>query len=308
MKIAICLSGFIRTWEQSKPSFFTNLVQDNDCDIFIHTYNQNYYEYSAQKQDVYYSDEEIKEMFQDLNLKDIIIEDRDKIFDKIETDSKKYENIQNYKIRIKESSEEKDNFVNLGVRIYDQLRKIHHSNELRKKFERENNFEYDFIVKTRFDVLYVDKINWNSFTDSNIIYVGEGGTAGFPDDLVGIAKNDPINAYMDRFLYLDDMCFTTVMKNSFHHINWYSHHGEKIFPIREFCAHDTLIRNCIHKGFDVKPGGFRNRLIRNESQILNWNISVINGETVHPIKTTNGVVLSGDNSYFDVKKFNDNLK
>lgn len=307
MKIAICLSGFIRTWEQSKKSFLVNLVQNNECDLFIHTYNQNYFEYSAERSDIYYTDDEIKEMFGGLNVKKIVIEDRNLILPELQSESKKFENFQNYKIRIKESSEDNDNFVNLGIRIFDQLRKIHLSNELRKNYEKESQIKYDFIVKTRFDVLYVDRINWNIFTEENKVYIGEGGTGGFPDDLVGIGKDEAINAYMDRFLELEKMCFSTVMKNEINYINWYTHHNDRIFPIREFCAHDTLIRNIIHKGFDIKSAGFRNRLIRNETQILNWNRTVINNVTVEPIKITNGVVLSGDNSHFDVSKFNESL-
>lgn len=307
MKIAICLSGFIRTWEYSKVSFIKNLIQNLDCDIFIHTYKQNYYEYSSVKKDIIYTEDEIKSMFDLINVKDIVIEDRDIIKEKIEQDSKKYENITNYKIRIKESSDEIENYVNLGIRIYDQLRKIHLCNELRKEYQLKNNIKYDFIVKSRFDVLYIDKIDWRLFNNENMVYNGIDGCGGFPDDLVGIGKEGPMNAYMDRFLNLDKMCFTKVEKTDISYINWYSHHDNTIFPIKEFCAHDTLLRNLIYNGFDIINGGFRNRLIRNENQILNWKNSDINGVNIPPVKFTNGVVLPGDNSPFNVSEFNNSL-
>lgn len=307
MKIAICLSGFIRTWEYSKVSFIKNLMQNLDCDIFIHTYKQNYYEYSSVKKDIIYTEDEIKSMFDLINVKDIVIEDRDVIKEKIEQDSKKYENITNYKIRIKESSDEIENYVNLGIRIYDQLRKIHLCNELRKDYQLKNNIKYDLIVKSRFDVLYIDKIDWNLFNNENMVYNGIDGCGGFPDDLVGIGKEGPMNAYMDRFLNLDKMCFTKVEKTDIGYINWYSHHDNTIFPIKEFCAHDTLLRNLIYNGFDIINGGFRNRLIRNENQILNWKNSDINGVNIPPVKFTNGVVLPGDNSPFNVSEFNNSL-
>ena len=75
-----------------------NLMQNLDCDIFIHTYKQNYYEYSSVKKDIIYTEDEIKSMFDLINVKDIVIEDRDVIKEKIEQESKKYENITNYKI------------------------------------------------------------------------------------------------------------------------------------------------------------------------------------------------------------------
>ena len=307
MKIAICLSGFIRTWEYSKISFIKNLVQNLDCDVFIHTYKQNYFEYSAMKKDVIYSEDEILKMFEDINVKGIVIEDRDITKKEIEISTRKYENVTLYKNRIKESSEEIDNFVNLGIRIYDQLRKIHLCNELRKDYQLKNNIKYDLIVKSRFDVLYVDKINWDINFEDNIAYIGEGGCGGFPDDLVGIGKEDPMNAYMDRFLNLEKMCFSTVHRNDFNHINWYWNR-DNIFPISEFCAHQTLITNIIYNGYDIKKGGFLNKLIRNENQILNWQHLKIDGVHVEPSRLTNGVILSGDNSFFDVRSFNNKLK
>ena len=35
-------------------------------------------------------------------------------------------------------------------------------------------------------------------------------------------------------------------KNEIDYINWYNHHNDTVFPIKEFCAHDTLLRNLIY--------------------------------------------------------------
>jgi hypothetical protein len=122
MKIAICFIGQIRTGVICFPSIrhYIGDLWDN-CDIFIHTYKQNYYEYSSHKKDVIYTEDEIKQMFDGLNVKSIVIEDRDVVKEQIESESKKYEDITNYKIRIKESSDEADNYVNLGINIFYRL-------------------------------------------------------------------------------------------------------------------------------------------------------------------------------------------
>ena len=39
-KIAICLSGYLRTFKECYPSMLENVIQDNDVDIFIHTYDK----------------------------------------------------------------------------------------------------------------------------------------------------------------------------------------------------------------------------------------------------------------------------
>ena len=39
-KIALCLSGYLRTFEDCWPSILKNVIQDNNVDIFIHTYDK----------------------------------------------------------------------------------------------------------------------------------------------------------------------------------------------------------------------------------------------------------------------------
>jgi len=308
MRLAICISGFLRTWEYSKPSLLKNLIQNNDYDLFIHTYKQNYFEYSSGVENKIYDEEEILKMFKDTNVKKIVIEDRDDILNDLTEHSQKYKDVSNFFIKIKESSDTKSKEINLGIRIYDQLRKNYLVNNLRKEYEIENNIKYDFYVKTRFDILYADKINWSNFNDDKIIYNGNCGTAGFPDDLIGIGTNESvINAYMDRFINLDKMCFTKVNKNEINPINWYPNFGDSVFPIKEFCAHDTLLRNIVYNGFDIKNGGFRNMVIRNQNSIVNWTPNTINGVNVSPVKLSRGIIPEGGNSYFDVDNFNKNL-
>ena len=88
MRISICIPGFLRTWEYGKASFLKNLVKEHDCDLFVHTYKQNYFEYSAGKQDVVYTEEQILENFKDLNLRKIVIEDRSDIVNILEKNLK----------------------------------------------------------------------------------------------------------------------------------------------------------------------------------------------------------------------------
>ena len=40
-KIALCISGYLRTFEECYPSIYKNIIEDNDVDIFIHTYDKN---------------------------------------------------------------------------------------------------------------------------------------------------------------------------------------------------------------------------------------------------------------------------
>jgi len=50
MKVAICIAGFIRTWEHTKRTFLEQM-KGSEIDVFVHTYKQNYYEFTAGKKD-----------------------------------------------------------------------------------------------------------------------------------------------------------------------------------------------------------------------------------------------------------------
>src|SRR5207253_10548080 len=79
LKVAICVSGFIRTWEYTKESFKTALCADEniDFDLFINLYRQNLFEHSSGLNNVSYTDDQIKDMFKEFNVKKLVTEDLD---------------------------------------------------------------------------------------------------------------------------------------------------------------------------------------------------------------------------------------
>jgi len=224
MKIAICISGFVRTWEYTKKSFIEQILQDksNEYHIFIHTYNQNLYEATAEKQDMFLSENEIKSLFDGLNVKVLIIEDRTETLPIIIKDSEKYKHLSNYHLQQPESSDKNSITIPIGARTYDHLRKLHLCNETRKKYETENNVTYDLVVKTRFDLCYFNSPDWKSCLDGKV-YFEYGACFGWPDDTFCITTPYVMdNWYANRFTKFDEMFIT----------------GDNI--INEMCSHQTL--------------------------------------------------------------------
>jgi hypothetical protein len=210
MKIAICISGFVRTWKHTRRSFEEQLLKGIDYDLFLHIYRQNLYEFTADKQDENMSDTEINELFSGLNVKSLIIEDRHKLLPILLKDASKYSHISNYNLQQKESSDSKSIEIPIGVRTYDHLRKIHLCNELRKQYEKENNIKYDLVVKTRFDLVYFNSPNWKICLD-NKVHFGFGATFGWPDDTFCICTPEIMDtSYANRFILFDEMFLTDI--------------------------------------------------------------------------------------------------
>ena len=173
--------------------------------MFIHTYRQNYYEFTAGKQDEYLNDEEFDELFKEINVKVIIIEDREVILPKILEESKRFEHISNFNLQQQESSDKNSIKIPIGTRTYDHLRKIHLCNESRKKYEQDMDIKYDLVIKSRFDIVYFNKIDWNCCLD-NKFHFSYGSTFGYPSDTFCVTIPELMDrAYANRFSYLDEI-------------------------------------------------------------------------------------------------------
>ena len=233
-KIAICISGFIRTWKSNKNSFINELCKDIDVskeqksasskssgkkqnqiknwsgDIFVHTYRQNYFEHSSKKENNILSNDELISLFSDLNIKGLYVEDREKILPLIEKIGEQYKNINYYSNEIKESSSVSSKTVKYGIRILDQIRKIEGCNDLRKQYENITHTKYEYVIKTRFDAHYLSSPDWN-IIDSDIhkistLYISYGATGGYPDDICAISIPEVMDkSHANRFSKLDSI-------------------------------------------------------------------------------------------------------
>ena len=210
MKIAICLSGFLRTWEYTKKSFIEQLLQDkdNEYDLFIHTYYQNLYEFTAGKKDVLLTKKEIEDLFNGLNIRVLTIEDRNEILPSILKESEKYSHVSNYNLQQLESSDKDSLSIPIGTRTYDHLRKLHLCNKSRILYEQENNITYDLVVKTRFDLCYFNSPDWKACLDGKV-YFEYGACFGWPDDTFCITIPYVMdNWYANRITKFDEMFIT----------------------------------------------------------------------------------------------------
>ena len=144
-----------------------------------------------------------------MNVKNITIFDRNDTVPYItklsdETYPKNIKENQNYNAMHEHKKGER---TRLAYGIMDQLFCISQADRLRQEYEKNNNFKYDFVIKTRFDVLYLSSPNLNELKKGNI-YAGEGGflreivNRQFPDEIVGIGDSDIMTLYSQR---IDDV-------------------------------------------------------------------------------------------------------
>ncbi len=176
MRTAICISGHVRWYKDVLRNFFDMVYKPfkelGEVDIFIHTWidiNGSNNSVSVIRNDTPKSSDRINfgEINYTFNPVDIVVEDYDMIKDNFIVD-KFYpdEEVTIWKdIHVSDS--------NVVQQCIPMFYKWFQCNELKKKYEKLNNFKYDWVMKCRLDVFYFEPIKpliW----DNNYIYNRHG--------------------------------------------------------------------------------------------------------------------------------------
>ncbi|MBS3087449.1 hypothetical protein J4226_02545 [Candidatus Pacearchaeota archaeon] len=98
-----------------------------------------------------------------------------------------------------------------------QLNKIYLANNLRKQFQKENNISYNFVVRTRFDIFPISKINYSSL-NKNKLYLPKSKDSTHPNynDIIAIGGEAMLDVYSDRIKkFKETLAFFHIKKSSF---------------------------------------------------------------------------------------------
>lgn len=191
MKTAIILCGYTRTWEKTIDSF-KHTFDSMNADVFVTTYNKRYgYHPHIKSKTNFFTDElvtedELVKAFEPINPKWLEIEDADTLEKALEEENKNL----HYKMRGFNNS--------LG-----QFRKLKLAVDYLQEYETNNNIKYDYIIKTRCDMIYYPETDFNinpseALVDSSNVYPNDCIIKCERDDFVHIANYLYEEFYMFR--------------------------------------------------------------------------------------------------------------
>jgi len=170
MRIALCFSGQPRSVKESYYfSILKNLIEPNNItDIFVHTWWRPEWETKAytdsypQPSVIFKKDsiETIKNLYKPLKM---VVED-DNIYK--ETIKNDFVNDISWAVPGQSISEKKCIYV-----TYPRYMSPYKSNQLKNEYEKENGFEYDMVIKTRFDIIPRVRIDIKNYNVSKYFYI-----------------------------------------------------------------------------------------------------------------------------------------
>ena len=231
MKVAVLVSGMLRTFEETYPRFKKYIIDDLYPDIFFYGY--------PNKKGIEYCKNKIKELW---NLKDFeILEYTDDLRKKICLDENKYEK--------NKRPETKVNNVLSAAYI---LKKC---NDLRLKYQNDNNIDYDVVLRIRPDYYFINHINQSQLESAKKGEILIPNEWDFKEvhplavsDGIALSNNFSMNKYCELYNHIDNYFDEGIM---FHPETYFGVHIDRMNLNRKVVHRHGWIDFHNPDGFDI---------------------------------------------------------
>lgn len=157
MKIALCLSGQPRYLDQGYKALFDNVLSKHDVDVFSHIWF-----------DEQLVDQDIKFCIQYNRAQKWEKDSDKKIVELYKPKKWVFETPKQFPVEAFKDA----NFEQLSSdpsRVLSMFYSIKQANKLKKKYEQENNFVYDLVIRARTDLVINNNLDFKNI-DSNKVY------------------------------------------------------------------------------------------------------------------------------------------
>jgi hypothetical protein len=186
MKVALILSGQFREAKYCYKGFKENILDIYNPDVFISTWTNSFNITPSGWFGLYQKDDctlsEVMEMY---NPKSIELETFDD------------DNYQPFK-KMADNLDSKINHVTKTVNVNSMWYKRHRANLLRENFEKLNNFKYDLVISSRFDLEFLEPLSFQLEENKLSIPIGFDWSNGLCD-LFAMGNSDIMSEYFDLY-------------------------------------------------------------------------------------------------------------
>lgn len=186
LKAAVCLSGFLRSFEQTFESLFVNLTDQFDCDFFIHTWDtvgtfERHFDFKVASINVKSIETKIRNIY---SPKDLVIEPRKQFHI-------------NELARYKAFGRDANGLLSMYYKILE-------CNKLKSNYENQNKFKYDIVFRYRPDMLIQSKIIIDPDLNLENLYIPAYGDFGGMNDQFAFSNSKNMDIYCSLFDRIND--------------------------------------------------------------------------------------------------------
>ena len=188
LKVAVCLSGHMRTFENNFQSFKDNILSKYDCDVFIHTWDLmgSSFRFTDNKLHMVNIEKYIEKIELFYNPKKIIVEPF-KLFDLTP-------------LMKQRAVPGRDAGGTISM-----FYKIDACNTLKKEYEKENDVTYDCVIRYRSDLHLDQPFPLDSNTNLSAVHVPLYGNFGGINDQLAFGSSSMMDTYCSLYSNLDNL-------------------------------------------------------------------------------------------------------
>lgn len=190
MKIALCISGHLRKFEETHPTLYFHLLKNHDCDIFVHTWDKLGYACQFKTDNILDStNHKLEDIERVYRPKKLIVESSSFI-----DDLKRQADV--YAPHLSNCPKHAGHMASMFYKIYA-------CNELRKNYELETGTKYDLVIRCRPDLLFNNEIIIPQHDIQNKILMPRASSnADWYNDQFAIANPEDMDLYASAYFDL----------------------------------------------------------------------------------------------------------
>jgi hypothetical protein len=212
MKLAVLIAGHLRTFDWINVGSLMNFLHGYDYDLFVVTHRT--LDRSEQKHyyghDLVMSDDDIRGKFKGLPLKELKITDdadystrkcikcRLNLPEWVDPNKKLDHDMGLCSTHCETCKEDGMVFVGADSYCWRMWHSISECYELCREYAANNDVIYDYYIRGRPDILYMERIDFSKLPPLNDkLIIGFGTNLGYPNDTFAIGKGEAFAAYCD---------------------------------------------------------------------------------------------------------------
>jgi hypothetical protein len=213
MKVAVLVSGMLRTFEETYPRFEKYIIDDLEPDIFFYGY--------PNKKGINYCEDKIKQLWNPKDYK--IVEYTYSLRKKICLDENKYEKNKRPETKV-------NNVLSAAYALKN-------CNDLRLKYQNDNHIDYDIVLRIRSDYYFINHINQSQLESAKKGEILIPNEWDFKEvhplavsDGIALSNNFSINKYCELYNHIDNYFDEGIM---FHPETYFGVHIDRMNLVRK---------------------------------------------------------------------------
>jgi hypothetical protein len=206
MRVAVCLSGQPRKALDTYPNIYEYIIKPNNADVFIHMHydaSNSYIEKTHMDNGSCFCEPNVDKTIIDLYKPKRFLVEAPRNFQKpaFNVPEKRIDSVVRMNAHKNMSRDDaKPHFVKQMTSMFYSIYK---SNELKELYANENNIQYDYVIRIRFDLLPEQPIHCSQLDPRFIHYIEMGHPDNLISDWLNIGSNAIMNIYASIYLHMD---------------------------------------------------------------------------------------------------------